>query len=243
MRIRIYQVNMGRDNHRVAFFSLEELEQFRGSKKIDSKIYDRVFDGEVDGQNLEDVYKQFNISHPEGYEGRSLSVSDVVEVIDAERIESGFYFCDSVGFKSVEFDPSQTKPIKKETIKVLMVEPGKKAYEKEIGITIEDLHALLDCDCYQTMYPYRDKVVFVCDDESKIKGSKPNRALYDERGKMIDIVCGKFFICDCSTDRFKSLPDEMMEKYKKQFLLPERLYRVNDELFTIKYNPDKEKAR
>ena len=96
MRIRIYQVNMGRDNHRVAFFSLEELEQFRESKKIDSKIYDCVFDGEVDGQNLEDVYKQFNISHPEGYEGRSLSVSDVVEVIDAEGIESGFYFCDSV---------------------------------------------------------------------------------------------------------------------------------------------------
>ena len=77
----------------------------------------------------------------------------------------------------------------------------------------------------------------VCDDEGKINGGRPNRAIYGEDGTMMDIVCGKFFICDCSSSEFKSLPDNMMEKYKKQFLLPERFCRIGGEIFAVKYDP------
>ena len=124
-----------------------------------------------------------------------------------------------------------------------MVEPGKKAYEKEIGTSLEELYAALDCDCIQTYYPYNDLVVIVCDDESKINGSRPNRAIYGEDGEMIDIIFGKFFICDCSTPSFQSLPDDMMQKYKKQFLLPESFAHFNGEIVAIKYDPEKEAAR
>ena len=60
---------------------------------------------------------------------------------------------------------------------------------------------------------------------------------------MIDIICGKFFICDCSTDNFKSLPDNMMEKYKKQFLMPEQFARVNGEIIAVKYDPERVAVR
>ena len=243
MNIRIYQVNLGRDENRAAFLGLEELERFQGSKEIDSGIYDCVFSGETDCGGLEDVYQKFNIAHPDGYKGRSLSKSDVVEIIEADGVKPGFYFCDTFGFKEVGFDPDEAEPYKEEKIRVLMVEPGKKAYETEIGTSLHELYAALDCECIQTFYPYDDLVVIVCDDEGKINGSRPNRAIYGEDGSMADLICGKFFICDCSTPSFKSLPDDMMEKYKKQFLLPERFCRINGEILAVKYDPAKEEAR
>ena len=243
MNLRIYQVNISRDDKRVAFMGLDEREHFLESSKIDSSIYDCVFSGEVNCGNLEDVFQKFNIDHPDGYAGRSLSVSDVVEIVDSENVDKGFYYCDNIGFSKVEFDPEEAEPYKDEKIKVLMVEPGKKAYEKEIGTSLQEMYAALDCDCIQTYYPYDDLVVIVCDDEGKINGSRANRAIYGENGEMMDIICGKFFICDCSTDSFKSLPDDMMQKYKNQFLLPERFCRINGEILAVKYDPAREEVR
>lgn len=243
MNIRIYQINLGRDEKRAAFLGLEELERFKGSKEIDSSIYDCVFSGEADCGGLEDVYQKFNIAHPDGYKGRSLSKSDVVEIIEADGLNPGFYYCDTFGFKEVGFDPDEAEPHKEEKIRVLMVEPGKKAYETEIGTSLHELYAALDCECIQTFYPFDDLVVIICDDEGKINGSRPNRAIYGEDGSMADLICGKFFICDCSTPSFKSLPDDMMEKYKKQFLMPERFCRINGEILAVKYDPAKEEAR
>jgi len=238
MKIRIYQINFGRDEKRVAFMGIDEREHLLGSRNIDSSIYDCVFSGDVDCNDLEEIFQKFNIAHPENYKGRSMSVSDVVEIRKTDKVEKGFYYCDSIGFSKIKFDPDKTKPIQDNKINVLMVEPGKKAYETRISTSLEEMYVALGCDCIQTCYPYDDLVVIVCDDEGKINGSRPNRAIYGEDGKMMDIICGKFFICDCSTSSFKSLPDDMMEKYKKQFLLPERFCRINGELVAIKFHPD-----
>ena len=243
MKIRIFQINMGRDEKSEAFLGIDEREHVLNLSEINSSIYDCVFSGDVDCKGLENVYQKFNIDHPDGYNGRSLSVSDVVEILESEDVDKGFYFCDSIGFSKVDFDPDEAEPFKENKIKVLMVEPGKKAYEKEIGTILQELYSARDCECIQTFYPYEDLVVIVCDDEGKINGGRPNRAIYGEDGKMMDIICGKFFICDCSTSEFKSLPDDMMQKYKKQFLLPERFCRINNEILAVKYDPAKETAR
>lgn len=243
MKIRIYQINFGRNEKRVSSQGLDELKDFQGTTDINSSIYDCVFSGDVECEGLEDVFQKFNTDHPTGYTGRSLSVSDIVEVIEADDIKQGFYFCDRIGFKEVSFDSEKAEPYKENRIKVLMVEPGKRAYETEVGTNLHELYAALNCDCIQTFYPYEDLVVIVCDDEGKLNGSLPNRAIYGEDGKMMDIIFGKFFICDCSTSEFKSLPDGMMEKYKNQFLLPERFCRINDEILAVKYDPSREEAR
>lgn len=72
---------------------------------VDSAIYDKIYDGEIEGHNLEDVYRKFNIDHPEDFRGHSLSVSDVVEIYESECAESGFYFCDTIGFEEIDFNP------------------------------------------------------------------------------------------------------------------------------------------
>lgn len=56
MNIRIYQVNMSRDVNNVGFASYENLEKWQGTSAIDSTIYDKVFEGDVDCKSLEDVY-------------------------------------------------------------------------------------------------------------------------------------------------------------------------------------------
>lgn len=82
MNVRIYQINMKRDTNNVAFMNYESLPKFQGSSEIDSSLYDKVFEGEVNCFTLEKLYEIFNLKHPAGYKGRSMSVSDVVEIID-----------------------------------------------------------------------------------------------------------------------------------------------------------------
>lgn len=108
MKIEIYQIFHGRDQHRVKFTSLENMAKWQGSPNIDSHIYNKVFEGEVPCTNLEEVYTLFNTSRPEGHVGHSLSVSDVVKVCyNQPDLEQGFYYCDSVGFKKVDFEPTK----------------------------------------------------------------------------------------------------------------------------------------
>lgn len=104
MKIKIYQINLQRDEKRVAFASLDILPHFQGSAAVDAGIYDLVFDGEVKANGLEAVYRIFNLSHPEGYKGRSMSVSDVVEMTPEDREAPAYFFCDSIGFEEIEFD-------------------------------------------------------------------------------------------------------------------------------------------
>ena len=107
MEIKIYQINIDRDYNLVAFANLEALERYQGTSEIDSTIYDEVFSGTVDCSELEDVYRMFNLDHPEGYTGRSLSVSDVVQITAGRDPAPGFYFCDSFGFEKVRFEPER----------------------------------------------------------------------------------------------------------------------------------------
>lgn len=135
MKIRIYQINSDRDEHRMMFMSHDRLERFQGSPEVDSKIYDKVYDKEVDCSNLEDVYTMLNINHPSDYRGRSLSVSDVVEVYESDAVPQGFYFCDSVGFRQVAFHPEECG-----VGKLMNNEPLKAAFDWELGHEIVSLH-------------------------------------------------------------------------------------------------------
>lgn len=103
MNIRIYQINSERDTNHVVFMGYDNLFKLQGSREINSSLYDKVFEGEVNCSTLEKLYEIFNLEHPEGYKGRSMSVSDVVEIIDGTTGKSYFHFCDIVGFRPVSF--------------------------------------------------------------------------------------------------------------------------------------------
>lgn len=236
MKICIYQISSERDNNRVCFMGLDSLAHFQGSEQIDSSIYDKVYEGEVACANLEDVYQMFNLDHPADYRGRSLSVSDVVEVNGAARVEPGFYFCNSIGFQKVTFEPEKAQQPNQNTIRVLLLEPGKLAQVTEIDDSLAGMQKIVD-GCIEGYYPFAEKVCIVVNDEGKINGMPLNRAVYGENKEILDIIAGTAFICDCRGENFASLSDEQLKRYATQFKYPERFYRANGDIKAVPYKP------
>lgn len=241
MKIKIYQINMDRDNGSYNFTNYENTIRRTGGD-IRSGIYDCVFDGEVACKGLEEVYEKFNIDSPPGFKGHSLSVSDIVEIAESDSVEKGYYFCDSIGFKKIDFEPEKAEKNMDNKITVVLVEPGKLARIAHIGTSLSELQAAVDGNI-EPFYPYQEQVCIVCDDEGKICGKPLNRAIYNEDGTIMDIMAGTFFICDCSKPSFGSLSEEQQQRFLKQFKYPEQFCRVNGEITAIKYKPERNEAR
>ena len=249
MKIRVYQINPDQDEHRVRFLSHDRLERFQGSQEVNSSIYDKVYDKDVPCSSLEEVYTMLNINHPSDYRGRSLSVSDVVEVYEAEAVPQGFYFCDSVGFRQVSFQPEECSVSEwmneqsTEKISVLLVESGKYPRMIEMEDSLEAMQRVVGGDIEEFM-PYADEVAIICNEEGKLNGLPPNRAIYfkpegAESREMVDIIFGTFFICyaPAESEKFLSLPKELAQKYEAKFKLPERFFRQGDKIIAVPYEP------
>ena len=127
--------------------------------------------------------------------------------------------------------------MKEETIKVIMLQPGKLAKAVEIDASLEGMQRAVGGGLIEAVYPFEEEVCLVCNEEGKINGMRPNRALYNEDHEMIDIICGPAFICDCSGENFGSLSDAQLEKYGKQFKFPETFFRTGDGIKAVPYNP------
>lgn len=250
MKIRIYQVNTDRDEKRAAFAGTDTLPVSDvGEPVVDSGIYDCVFEGEVACKSLEEVYRMFNINPHEGYRARSLSVSDVVEVTESEKPEKGFYYCNTFGFYKVDFDPTKAQIgdrfLKIETpnkITVLLVEPNKRPKFTEIEDTLEAMRELIGGDIEEYM-PFEDEVAIICDEEGKLKGLPPNRAVYgindDGERQMLDVIRGKFFLCyaPIASEKFQSLPKDLALKYERMFHDPETFRRSAAGIEAVPFKP------
>lgn len=109
-----------------------------------------------------------------------------------------------------------------EKISVLLVEPGKCPKIVKIEDALKAMQCVVggDIEVYQ---PFDDEVAIVCNEEGKIKGLPLNRAIYSDRGELVDIIAGAFFVCYAPVDseKFLSLPKELAEKYEKYFKEPE----------------------
>ena len=239
MKINIYQINSDRDTHRLKFLGLDAVRKVLHCAEPDCAAYDKVYSGNVKCRNLEDVFVLFQSSGPDGFRGHSLSVSDVVEVEDAAGITPGFYFCDSIGFKEVPFQPELTTDVvsRTPTIRVVLVEPGKLARIAEIGTTLHDMQRTVG-GSIEAYYPFEEQVCIVCNDEGKISGLPLNRAIRDEdTHEIVDIVAGTFFICDCRGESFGSLTKEQQKRYLEKYRLPERFFRTRDGIESVPYKP------
>ena len=78
-------------------------------------------------------------------------------------------------------------------MRVLIVEPGKAPYEREIGASLADMQAVVG-GTIQAVYPFEEPVALVCNDEGKLLGMTPNRALYMENIPY-DVIAGTFLRC------------------------------------------------
>lgn len=102
MRIKIWQIDTRVSGALSAMFlNYERTTKYQDGVK--KERYECVYDGDTTAKTLDEVYVVFNAYQPVGFRGRSMSVSDVVEVLDGEH--RGVWFVDSVGF--VELMPCQ----------------------------------------------------------------------------------------------------------------------------------------
>jgi len=95
--MRIWQVRRGHPRRRELLFVDWEFRRGREGGALRLADYEVVWE-EPDppgAPDLEAVYERFNLRRPAGFQGHSLSVSDVVEV------GGRFYYCDAVGFVDV----------------------------------------------------------------------------------------------------------------------------------------------
>ena len=238
MKINIYQINRDRDTQQLKFMSLDAVRKVLRSAEPDCATYDRVYSGDVKCRNLEDVFILFQSDRPDNFRGHSLSVSDVVEVEDAASMTPGFYFCDSIGFKEIPFQPELVNDIvQAPTIQVVLVEPGKLARIAEIGTTLDAMQRTVG-GSIEAYYPFEEQVCIVCNDEGKINGLPLNRAIRDaETHEIVDAIAGTFFICDCNGKSLDSFSKEQQKRYLEKYRFPERFFRTRDGIESVPYKP------
>lgn len=101
-------------------------------------------------------------------------------------------------------------------MKILVIEPEKAPYEKEIGDDIHDMQAIVG-GCIEPIYfEPKETAIAWCNDEFLLNGSQPNRIV----GNVL--VHGTFFVSRNYMNEYGewdscSLTDEQIEKYKQQF--------------------------
>ena len=101
-------------------------------------------------------------------------------------------------------------------MKILVIEPEKAPYEKEIGDDIHDMQAIVG-GCIEPIYfEPKETAIAWCNDEFLLNGSQPNRIV----GNVL--VHGTFFVSGNYMNEYGewdscSLTDEQIEKYKEQF--------------------------
>jgi hypothetical protein len=214
VRIKIYQIDHDKDTKGFKFMPLEYTGEHGG---IDPSSYKTVFYGDAEADNLEDIFRIFNTEAPGTHQGHSLSVSDVVEILDdVPSVEKGCYFCDSVGFKKVDFDSSQCADM--EGKRVLFVTPHHTPVEIRIGNDLKSMQRAVG-GFIEMICPFEDEsAILVCNEEGKLNGMEGNHRLEG------DVIAGPFFIIrEDGEGGTTDLTDEQVQNYTERFAEPENI--------------------
>ena len=128
-------------------------------------------------------------------------------------------------------------------IEVIWVQPMREAQVIEIDNDLESMQELVDGYIEEYM-PFEDDAAIVCNEEGKMLGLPPNRAIYDQDGHIQEVICGSFFICHAPIDseEFGSLPEDMKKKYMEKFKAPERFFMTAEDIKAVKLELAKQKS-
>ena len=121
-----------------------------------------------------------------------------------------------------------------EKISVLVIEPKKRPYSKEVSLNLSSLEHEVGGKI-EAIYPYEQPVAIICNEEGKLNGSELNRALRNKNGQICDIIAGTFLIVGADEDEldFTSISPEHMKQFKELFETPEMFMIINGKLFVF----------
>ena len=143
---------------------------------------------------------------------------------------------------------TQEENDRKNMIRVVICRPGERAEAAWIEDDLKAMQAVVG-GLIQELMPFHsesdtryDDVALVCNDEGKLMGLRPNRAVFDEDGHVLDVIRGPFFICyaPIESESFLSMPEDLEKEFQKRFDLPEIIYRTNDGFQVVRYISEKD---
>lgn len=114
-------------------------------------------------------------------------------------------------------------------INVLLINPGEHPKRVEIDGDLKSLQAAVD-GYIEVVYPFKDPVAVICNEEGKLRNLPLNRGLRDESGQLYDIISGSFLVVGLGEEDVSSLSPEMMVKYERLFYHPEVFINLNDKI-------------
>ncbi len=104
-----------------------------------------------------------------------------------------------------------------DTYRVVVVEPGKPAYEKQIGTDYRDLckevRGYIECVSY-----HGDGTLIVCNEEGKLLGMEGNRRFHNG-----SVIAGPFVVIGTAGEDFRSLTDREVQKYLQEYAQPHQI--------------------
>ena len=119
---------------------------------------------------------------------------------------------------------------KAKKIKVIIVEPGKPAYVKEVKDELETYQEIVG-GLIEIVRAFDDGVILVDNEEGKLMGLPLNRKIKELESPLDifwedlkpNVIAGTFIITSLGGDNsgFASLSPEETEKYLKRFAIPE----------------------
>ena len=127
LRIRIYQIQKRDDDKALLSVALQHLGYYQICRfcggKIDESFYGAVYDGEIDADSVEAVYRNLSRHLPEGFTGHTMFQSDIVEIVDAGNTGArpGFYFANEnmTCMYLPDFDAANLGTFRKEETKLV----------------------------------------------------------------------------------------------------------------------------
>lgn len=111
-------------------------------------------------------------------------------------------------------------------MRILVVEPAKDPYVKEIDGSLQSMQELVG-GYIETVFPFEDpETILVCNEEGKLQNLPENRFLRDSQGRPYDLIRGTFFFAGVNDADLCSLTDKQIQTYTQ-------LYR-REKLFVMK---------
>ena len=149
-------------------------------------------------------------------QGHNLSVSDVVEVIDCDNeiFKGKCFFCDSIGYKTIDFDTGKCEEMS--GLKCIYITPQHTPIE--LNLEVNEYKVLRDAvkGTIEITRPFDDDIAIVGNDEAKLIGMEGNRRVGN------GIYAGPMLIVgDNGGEDFVALSQEQADRYMERFAQPE----------------------
>ena len=101
-------------------------------------------------------------------------------------------------------------------MKVLKIEPNKKPIIIDLDCSLSSLQQVVS-GYIEAIYPFRDDVAIICNEEAKMLNLPFNRALRDTNDNVYDIICGTFLVVGLTSDNFGGLSEDLIQKYSNYY--------------------------